>query len=310
MTATKNQPWPWPEFAGAGVHPARAMLDQLSGLPVIGWEASCRLSERGIETGRLLAGIERTDLSPSRWRSLLDELDIPGAHRQAIDEYLPDADRVYVACEQRKASVIRKLYLECDRAFRQVAGERLTILGHKWDATVHSLERQRTTEYWTLDHTDAEFSMSELRSGVTPGSADHRALTRVAQVLSYALTEALAMSGPLSLWRHRHMMVREQGGARASVAFNFYDSGLKAGALRKTVGLLADAWPLDTGAVGPLFDVISHRELAWLAGGLGADGEPFLSIYCEASRDDALQACYAADPALAAAGFSIQRGLA
>jgi hypothetical protein len=286
------------------------MLDQLSGLPVIGWEASCRLSVRGIETGRLLAGIERTSLSPSRWSSLLDELDIPGSHCEAIGEHLPDADRVYVACEQREASVIRKVYLERDRAFRQGPGERLTILGYKWDATAHSGDRRRTTEYWILDHTDAGSSMTELRSGVMSGSADYRALTRVAQVLSDALTEALAMSGPLSLWRHRHMMVREEGGARASVAFNFYDSGLKAGALRNTVGLLADACSLDTGAVDTLFDVISHRELAWLAGGLGADGEPFLSIYCEASRDDAHQACYAADPALAAAGFSMQRGLA
>jgi hypothetical protein len=302
MTTLRTAPWPWSALATADAHPARFMLDVLSGLPVLGWEASCRLSARGIQTGRLLAGIDRAALSASRWGKLFDEFGVPTAYRQAIEQDLGSAHRIYVACEQGVRAVTRKLYLEFEHAVRHRPGERLSILGYKWLAEDTACANSRITEYWTQELTDARIAMAGLEPLSDNAEGGVRAL--VADVLIQALTQALIMADPDSAWRHEYIRVREAGTARSSFAFNFYDSGLRARDLTEAVTALADKWALNAAEVRQLLDAIAQRELVWLAGGLDTQGEPFLTIYCAASSEDAIQACFAADPTL---GHSVPR---
>jgi len=303
MISAHTLSWPWPALATFGSHPARAMLDQLSGLPVMGWEASCRLSKRGIETGRLLAGLMRDELSATRWSKLLDEMVVPQSYRETIVQYLPSTNRVYIAWEQGAHSVTRKFYLESDRGFEQAHKERLTILGYKWNINDTSTnDGLRITEYWSIDDSDPQASVSLLReksfAELSSITADHHAFALVVAVMISALKEAQSTVGYQSPWQHRHMNVRETGRSRASMAFNFYDSGLRVESLRDVVSALAAEWSLVSVDVERLFDAIGQRELAWLAGGLSTEGLPFLTIYCAATRDDASQACFAADPTL------------
>ena len=300
--------WLWPAGVTTSTHPVRAMLDQLSGLPVLGWEASCRLSARGIETGRLLAGIERNELSAARWGKLLNEIALPEKYRQGIVTQLPIANRVYFACEYGARSVTHKLYLESDDGFRHTFGERLTILGYKWNdassktQTESRISESRITEYWTQDRTDVRSSVALLQEATAlaslPLKDTRRALELVIATLTNALSIALTNADQHNAWQHQCMNVREDHHPRASFAFNFYDSGMRVGKLRETVSALSTVWALPSAEIDQLFNQIEERELAWLAGGLGSDGEPFLTIYCVASHDDAMQACFAADETL------------
>lgn len=299
MTMVHKHPWPWPALARADKHPARVMLDVLSGLPILGWEASCRISARGIETGRLLAGINRSALSASRWHTLFNEIGVPRDCRSAIEQDLDSADRIYVACEQSALGVTRKLYLEFGRVIRRSAGERLSILGYKWSEPKVKPDDTRITEYWTQEPPDARDGMTGLQRQTVSAIPEHGDCGPVADVLIQALTQALSLAGADSAWRHEHIRVCEPGLPRASFAFNFYDSGLRAGDLTHAVTALADAWNLNAPDIRQLLDAIALRELAWLAGGLDTHGEPFLTIYCAASQEDAIQACFAADPTLA-----------
>jgi hypothetical protein len=302
MTTLRTAPWPWPALATADAHPARVMLDVLSGLPILGWEASCRLSARGIQTGRLLAGIDRAALSASRWGKLFDEVSVPTAHRHAIEQDLALADRIYVACEQGTHNVTRKIYLEFGSAIRHRSAERLSILGYKWTQPKAASADTRITEYWTQEQTDARQTTSDLRHKPGSPAVDPGVGVPVVHVLIQALTKALSLAGLDSAWRHEHIKVYEPGLARASFAFNFYDSGLRAGDLTEAVAALADKWALNAAEVRQLLDAIAQRDLVWLAGGLDTNGEPFLTIYCAASSEDAIQACFAADPTLGNSG--------
>lgn len=299
-----STPWPWPDITTAGLHPARSMLDLLSGLPVLGWEASVRLGPSGMQTGRLLAGVDRAALSAARWGKLFDEVGVPLAWRQAIEQDLDSADRIYVACEQGSHAVTRKLYLEFAGAARRRPGERLGILGYKWVEPDATSEDLRVTEYWTQEQPDAYQAMADLQNRPASGKADPGHAAPLVRVLTQALAQALSLAGPDSAWQHEHIRVCEAGTPRASFAFNFYDSGLRAGDLTEAVSALADQWRLNAANIRQLLEAIAERELVWLAGGLDMHGEPFLTIYCAASREDAIQACFAADPAL---GESVSR---
>jgi len=293
-----SAPWPWPAITMPDRHPARTMLDLLSGLPVLGWEASCRLGMRGLQTGRLLAGINRAALSVSRWGKLFDEVGVPVNCRQAIEQDLDSANRIYVAFEQGWHAVTRKLYLEFAGAARRRPGERLGILGYKWVEPDAASEDLRVTEYWTQEQPDAHQAMADLQNSPVSGKADRGHAAPVVHVLTQALAQALALAGPDSAWQHEHIRVCEAGTPRASFAFNFYDSGLRAGDLTEAVIALADQWHLNAADIRQLLETIAQRELVWLAGGLDTHGEPFLTIYCAASHEDAIRACFAADPTL------------
>jgi hypothetical protein len=293
-----SSPWPWPATTTPGRHSARSMLDLLSGLPVLGWELSCRLSAHGTQTGRLLAGINRDTLSASRWGKLFDEIGLPVACRQAIEQDLGSADRIYIACEQGSRSVTRKLYLEFTHAARHRPGERLGILGYKWVEPDTPSKGLRITEYWTQEQLDAHTAMAALQNGRASGSVDPGPGASVVNLLIQALAHALLLAGPDRTWQHEHIRVCEADTPRASLAFNFYGSGLRAGDLTDAVTALADEWRLNATDIRQLLEAMAQRELAWLAGGLDTHGEPFLTIYCAASREDVIQACFAADPTL------------
>ena len=298
MTMVCTTPWPWPAVNAAGKHPVRAMLDTVSGLPVLGWEASCRFSARGIQTGRLLAGIDREALSASRWRTLIHEMGVPASYRPSIEQDLGSANRIYVACEQGSRAVTRKFYLEFAGTARRRPGERLGILGYKWVEPDAAPEDLRVTEYWSQEQPDADHAVADLQNSPASGKADPGRSAPLVNVLTQSLAQALSLAGPDSAWRHEHIRVCEAGTPRTSVAFNFYDSGLRAGDLTEAVTALADEWRMNAADIRPLLDTIAQRELVWLAGGLDAKGEPFLTIYCAASREDAIHACFAADPTL------------
>ena len=293
-----SAPWPWPAITTPDRHPARVMLDLLSGLPVLGWEASCRLGTRGMQTGRLLAGINRADLSAARWGKLFDEVRVPADCRQAIEQSLSSADRLYIAFEQGSRAVTRKLYLEFAGAARRRPSERLGIVGYKWVEAGTASGDLRVTEYWTQEQPDPYQALAGLQNTPASGNADPSRAAPLVNVLTQALSQALSLAGPDSAWQHEHIRVCEAGTPRASFAFNFYDSGLRAGDLTEVVNALADQWRLNTYDVRQLLEAIAHRDLVWLAGGLDMHGEPFLTIYCAASHTDAIQACFAADPSL------------
>lgn len=289
MTIAQAVRWPWPRHASCTPHPARRLLDRVRGLPVIGWEASCKLGPSGIASGRLLAGLRREQCAPARWRQLPEEYGMPLALREDCCARLPHAARVLLAYEQSGDAAVAKLYLESDARRHDVPGAQLTIVGYKWPMSVadeRATTPLRVTEYWQLDGLNPASSMRALRErdAADPCAPVHALL---------AQTMVQAAESPD--WRYRHLTVREAGVSRACT-LGFHGSGLSAEALRQPVQALAADWALPASEVEALFDAIGARTLAWLAAGSAADGSPFLTIYCEADERDALQAWHAVDP--------------
>ncbi len=141
----------------------------------------------------------------------------------------------------------------------------LVHLAFKWDP--HRPGRHGTAEYRLVP---GETGVA-LRSGLAALCADTRALAAGEAALDGALTRAAA--GDLML-----LAVREPENGRLSYDLNLYEAGLTVGSLAAPLAAAAAAFGVETAAADH-FATVGRERLGHVAGGLGRDGRPFLTVY-------------------------------
>lgn len=267
--------WPFETsapFAGA----LRQLLTATSGLPLAGWEVSCRLSPDGASANRLLLGLSTEAVARHRLQALPQKLGMPAALTRGFLHELPHARRILLAAEQGTQGVECKAYHEFfqslpDGADLPVA---LAMRGRKWRGNGRH-QALRCTDYLRPGLSVPELQRW-LRERASQGDALAPALALVGRAVDLALGASPAAPDVLT--------VTEAPSPRLSFCVRLYESGLRLQALRPALSSLAQAWNLSTAWLARLPE---QRRLGWLAAGLDAGGHPFLTLYGEASLADA-----------------------
>ncbi len=288
-------PWPWPQAAQGLAQQTRAMLDACAGLSVTGWEASCKFSAAGLETGRLLLGFSPAGVADRRLRELPHRLGMPAAAAADFLLRLGASSQVMLAVELGRGQAVAKAYLEFPlsaeaRQAGAAAAGFLHLIGYKWPilqtAAGAGAPPVRVTHYrWTQDRALAQLLRAAQLEPA--GSAQPSACGLLVQALEWSRKRAPGQGPALVL------AVSDAASPRASWAVKFHGSGLRAALLRQGLARLTASWGLNARDVAAVIEVIASRDLGWLAAGTGSEGLPFFTLYAVAHRTDAQQACFA-----------------
>lgn len=280
--------WPWALGSVQGREFARAVgriVRHTQGLPLSGWESSVRLSPGQVRPNRLLLGFSPQGVADQRVLGLPEALGMPQAGARAFERYGLSARSILLAAEMGKTDTELKAYLQFDPALA-VPVPGMLMRGYKWHPAVGAQAAadtpSRVSDYFRLDHGPSELlALLRARTGVP-------ALVYPAYVLAeHALACALARH-PAGLnpdvW-----MVKEQSSQRASYCIRLYESGLCLADLASGLQALISAWALQDRLTPEVWKSMGSRPLGWIAAGLDGHGDPFVTLYCEASRSDAWQ---------------------
>ena len=296
-----DSPWPFTpsrEWA-TGV---RCLMQATEGLPVIGWEASWRLSPGQSCFDRLLLGFATEGVAASRLHVLAHSLGMPADLAQGFERELPLARRVLLSAElsaravdtsrtqaARRASEL-KAYLEFDdAALSASAGPAwdanvpagLAMRGRKWRANPAQPATGavicRTSDYWRQNLQAREIV------ALLGQAAHERPTMRPAHTLVCAALDLALWRQPKG-WACDFLSVTELPTGRSSYCIRMHNSGLKMNELSPALAALMRAWQLP---VALLARIPSQRRLSWLAAGVDSAGLPFLTLYSEASLADA-----------------------
>jgi len=271
------QPTPvsgWPFSPSAAFAQAlRRLMVATRGLPLTGWETSCRLSPAGITLNRLLLGLDLSPVAPDRLQGLPQELGMPAVVRQDFLRELPHARRLLLAAEEGLQGVELKVYHEFERSMPDDAElpATLDMRGRKWREEGAQMSH-RCTDYFRsgLDADAMQVWLTE-RSALPPAVlAVMSAAVQLARQSGSSVPDCLAVTEPSS--------------ERLSCCLRFYDTGLRLQALRPALNRLAQVWNLQSSFLTRL---PAQRRLSWLAAGMDATGFPFLTLYGESSLADA-----------------------
>eukprot|EP01032_Pedospumella_encystans_P016069 gene16069-18350_t len=268
------------------------MLQESQGLSSSGWEVSCRISPSGARADRLLLGFAVQGAARSRIAGLSSSIGMPGAMAQSFDAYAPEARQILLAADMGPHGVERRAYLEFS-AHQRPPAQGIVMRGYKWrvgtDARSADDVSTRISDYLRIKIQPSDL-LSFLQTLPGVPEVAHPAYA----VADFAVREALAQRPD---WNgFEYWAVTEQASDRGSCCVRLHDSGLHMGDLWPVVASLLGTWSLDRTAHELLFSKMGHRPLGWIAAGVDARGEPFVTFYCDAGRDDARQA-------LAAGGF-------
>ncbi len=283
--------WPW-----AMAHPLardfssalRLIERQTQGLPLLDWQASIRLGPSCLRPNRLLLGFSPQGVEDRQVLGLPSALHMPVAAARDFDTYSLASRTILLAAEMGEDEVAIKAYLEFDPSrTAPVSGLLMRAFRWQWRAGQSLLSQSappaRVSDYFALDRsTEQVLAMLRLRVGVPEGV--HAAYA----VAEYAIVRAMARHpdglGP-EVW-----VVTEQDSQRASCCVRLSDSGLSLLDLLPAMGPLISAWSLQERLSPDILGAMGPRPLTWLAAGMDARGEPFVTLHGSASRSDAWQA--------------------
>ncbi|MBF0461390.1 MAG: hypothetical protein HQL87_08340 [Magnetococcales bacterium] len=282
-----TEPWPWslPVARRADfVRGLRSVLEQAEGLEVAGWETSCRLAPSGLRPDRLLLGFSPVGVAPRRLQALPAALGMPTALAVAFAAAQGRATHILLALELDHTDLEIKAYLSFGSRFGRVGSTLEADLlpamrGYKWHPS--DPIRTRTSDYCRLPVAARQLQTTlEQADGVPP------AVVPAYGVAAFAVREALARR---PYWYEcDFLQVTEQGSERSSCCVRLYESGLKVVDLQPAIEALQKTWLLSDAQ--HCIERMGQRPLGWMAVGVDRQREPFVTLYCEATRADARQA--------------------
>ena len=286
---------PAPMFVSA----VQSLLRASTGLATAGWELSVRISPQGVSWQRLLVGWDTAGVATSRLLGLPRELGMPETLGQAWQQQAPRAAQVLLAAEAvaqpdatqvgEVAAVDRRAYLQFPSRDDQ---DTLVLRGFKW--------RDDQPQTWReTDYHRVSMNLTQAQSTVQQAAQDSqrsRALCQAYRVAADVLANAsadLRQRGQSVAHVPFELLVATESVAgidtpRSSLCCRLYDLGVDARLASTAMQTLLQAWGhASQGAA--LRNLLTHRPLGWLAVGQDRHGQPFLTLYAQASVHDAWQ---------------------
>lgn len=254
---------------------ARPMLALVRSLNVgFGFEKSFKLSAGNLQSDRVILGV-RTRIAdrPSVLRACR-ALRMPDAFLQQFDELLPESNTIGFGFE----GGAYKVYLEFwdklrERVRREPANlaPELLFVGYKWairDSSRRALARYIC--YPLLSIRGIRLRLAQLyedRSAPSLQAAEQivdLAAGRIRQDDSFVYVKAV-----------------EEGNPRNSFDLNFYKAGLRVGDLYPMLAALCERYAIPRSQLDELNAEAGSRPFGHLSGGIGRDGQDFLTVYYE-----------------------------
>lgn len=277
--------WAWSHEALAlpdFVQAVRGLVQRTQGLPLSGWETSMRLSPQGHRHDRLLVGFDTAGVAPARLHALIDGLHLPHEMANEFLAALPQTVQIMLAVERSGHEVEWRAYqsLNPDCA---LASAGLAMRGMKWWPQRPTQDRQRITDYWRVPMSNDRL---QHLLDTCPGVPD--AAQPAYAVLSETLRMALRLQ-PSGL-NPEFLLACEQAAPRVSCCLRLYESGLYGADLFALLDNLLAQWNWLPAQRRAALQVLAQRPLGWLAAGIDRHQQAFLTVYCEARREDASHA--------------------
>ena len=296
--AWSAQSWlgkPEPMFVSA----LQSLLRASAGLATAGWELSVRITPRGVSWHRLLVGWDTAGLATARILGLPAELSMPEAVASAWQQHASQASQVLLAVEASVPSaergaqpaivVDRRAYLQ---RRTDDPNDTLVLRGYKWRDDDPLNWRQ--TDYHRVSLNGAQaldalrHAAHEEQRPVALGQAYHAA----AEVLSRVSTDLGQRGLDIASMPFELLVATETAAGvatpRSSLCCRLYELDADARVAMAPVHTLLQSWDLAHQGV-VLRNVLTHRPLGWLAVGQDRHGDPFLTLYAQASVHDAWQ---------------------
>ena len=253
---------------------ARTMLGLVRALGVgFGFEKSFKLSAGSVQDERLILGVRAEHAPRDALLQVCRELGMSGPHLAQFEARLPEANTVGFGYE----AGFYKVYLEFwERVVQRVRldpanrAPQLLFLGYKWP--VNGGGRSAIAEY-TCHPLLAVDAIARRLAALYPH--DSPSLAAAQEILRLAA----ARLGPADSFVY--VEAAEEGNPRRSFDLNFYKVGLRVGDLRAPLSRLCDSYSIPSAQLESLLGQSGTRPFGHLSGGVGRDGEDFLTVYYE-----------------------------
>jgi tryptophan halogenase len=273
--------------------PAADAADRLLALaaatPLAGIERSCKFSRGSLHNERLLLGqsIDRLRQTPMFDAHLA--LGLPPTARTAYEHDRQAANFMYLGFDGGDQQLSYRIYLEFPVNMAQRANvptgqinKALLARGYKWDALGSDVQHHDVTDYWweprlTVDQ--IRHRLDAIWSQQAPQPADEgsdAALDASRAVTRQAIELARQRSNALN-WMY--LEATEPNSTRHSFDLNLYEAELTLAELQEGLRTLAEALQIPSQDVDAFFQKESASSLGHLSGGLGRNGQPFLTVY-------------------------------
>lgn len=257
---------------GRFVDGVRLLLRTAQGLPMIGWELSCRISPSAVSSQRLLMGMPTLGVAPSRLYGMVDALGMPEDLEAPFLHNLPHARQILVAVDAQPQDLEIRAYQIFDHT-----DEPLAMRGYKW--MMQDTSRRRITDYSRSNQTWPQVL----------ARYEQHAQTKAGDGSAYQTALAIARLAAARCPMQRDadfLLAHETTGRRASSCLRLYETGLQFRHIVEPVSELLRHWGLASERARVL-SVMTTRPLGWIAVGDDADGMPFLTLYGQAALLDA-----------------------
>ncbi|MFJ7436719.1 tryptophan 7-halogenase [Methylorubrum thiocyanatum] len=261
------------------------LADLVAGLgQPFGYERSVKATPAGLQTERFLVSLHRTSLGldPAKTLDALAEvLGLPAPERSEAAGLIAGADLLHLGYEAGPSGALYKLYVEwsarADAAWHETdaagAAGAEPILVHrayKWRVE-GSAPPVVTLYHWPRVRTPGEIEARLARLGETWEGAGASLLGTARDILRLAREHGRGAV--------HYLEAREEPGPRLSYDLNLYACGLTMGEAEMVIGQAI----VDLGVPPPdAAAVLAERRgeaLGHVAGGVGRDGIPFLTVY-------------------------------
>jgi hypothetical protein len=255
---------------------ARPLLQLARNLEVdFGFEKSVKLSSGSALADRMILGVRSTLAEPDALLGICRQIGMPSAHLAQFSEFLPAANTIGFGYEDSPQGGMYKVYLEFWEKLRKRAqadsSPDLLFLGFKWDA--RDPDRAAIARYTCYPLLTVN-GIHQRLDALYESQDDSPSLLATRQIIELA-------SRRIGNDSFVYVEATEEGNPRKSFDINFYKAGLRISDLQAVLGELWSRYRIP-GSPGPaMAGKYGACPFGHLSGGLGRDGEDFLTIYYE-----------------------------
>jgi hypothetical protein len=258
--------------------PVEYLLARLDAMGVpFGREDSFKLGRQRLIGGRVLIGVEASELDTGRALALASELGMPDPCLPLLRERVTDANAVFFGFEDLGSSWVCKVYLEFWDAVRRetlrtgAQAPQLLHLGVKWDTASPGHHEVARYDCHPLLNVRTILRRMVACYG-SPGAPQLCELTQ-------AIVRNAAQREPGASMLY--LEVSEQDNPRSSFDINLYKSGMRVGDVAPQLRQAAAWFQVPVDSIDAQLQRLGASLLGHLSSGLGRHGQPFLSVYAE-----------------------------
>jgi tryptophan halogenase len=268
-------------YSDADVPPgAKPLFERVRALDAaFGFEKSFKLVRKSMREDRLILGVPSALATPEALLGACRDIGMPPPYLDAFARELGGANTIGFGYEGGGHGGVYKVYLEFwdrlrERILRDPANREpaLLFLGFKWEASEGG--RAALARYICHPLLSVRGILARLEA-LYAGRSDSSSLVAARAILALA---ARRIGGDDSFV---YVEAGEEGNPRKSFDLNFYKAGLRVRDLLPALAVLCREYSIAAAALDRVEAEAGGRAFGHLSGGIGRDGQDFLTVYYE-----------------------------